>query len=246
MKIENSVIIVTGGASGLGLGISEFLNERKSKVVILDVDELALSRLSENYDKIKVDLTDYYQVGKTIDLIIEKYGKIDVLVNNVGVIYNEPLINITSPLDMRHSYDAFKKTIELNLNTTFIISSFVAEKMVLKRTRGCIINISSISANGNSGQTAYSAAKAGILGLTKTWAKELGAFNIRTNAISPGFINTASTNAALSPDIISHIKSKTPLRKLGCELDIAMAVGFLIENDFINGTVIDVNGGLSI
>lgn len=246
MNLENSIVVVTGGAKGIGLGISNYLLERKSKVIILDADDKALAILSDNFEKILVDLTDYDSVGKIIDQICQKFGKIDILVNNVGKIYNEPLINITNPQKMRHSYDTFKRIIELNLNTTFLVTTFVAEKMILKRTKGCIINISSICAYGNAGQTAYSAAKAGLLGITKTWAKELGVFSIRTNAIAPGFINTTSTNEALSEDIIKHLKQNTPLRKLGTEIDIAKAVCFAIENDFLNGAIIDVDGGVNI
>jgi len=246
MDIENRIVVVTGGAKGLGLGIADYLSEKKAKLILIDIDKESLGILPEVYDKYTVDLTNYDAVEKTINEIIQKHGKIDVLVNNAGKIYNEPLVNITNPSKIRHSYESFKNILDINLNSVFIITSIVAEKMVMKRTKGAIVNISSICAYGNAGQTAYSAAKAAVLGMTKTWAKELGIFNIRTNAIAPGFINTQSTNDALSEDILKHIKQNTPLRKLGSEIDIAKSVAFAIENDFLNGAIIDVNGGITI
>ena len=106
--------------------------------------------------------------------------------------------------------------------------------------------MSSISAVGNAGQTAYSAAKAGLIALTKTWSKELGAFGIRSVAIAPGFIDTKSTSFALNDGIKKHILKNTPLKKLGNINDITKSILFAIENDFLNGTVIDVDGGLTI
>ena len=246
MKIQNATTIVTGGAKGLGLSIAEYLKAKEANVIILDIDKEALDNLSDDFVKYHVDLTNYTDVQTTIDNIVSKYQKIDVLINNAGKIYNEPLINISNPQKIKHSYEAFKNIIDINLNSVFIITSIVAEKMVFKRTMGAIVNISSISAYGNAGQTAYSAAKAAVIGLTKTWAKELGVFKIRTNAIAPGFINTQSTQDALNEEILKHIKQNTPLRKLGNAEDVAGSVLFAIENDFLNGAIIDVNGGITI
>ena len=246
MDVNGIIAIVTGGAKGLGLGIAQKLKELEATVIVIDFDKQSLESLDNEYIKYCIDLTNYQSVERSINDIMVQFGKINVLVNNAGKIYNEPLINITKPDQMRHSYESFKSIIDFNLNTVFIISSIVSEKMILKRTKGAIINISSISAYGNAGQTAYSAAKAGVIGLTKTWAKELGVYGIRTNAIAPGFISTQSTEEALSVDIIKHIKKNTPLRKLGNVEDIVKSVLFSIENDFLNGSVIDVNGGINI
>lgn len=122
----------------------------------------------------------------------------------------------------------------------------MAEKMVSMRTKGVIINFSSISAAGNMGQAAYSAAKAGIEALTKVMAKELGMFRIRACAIAPGFIETSSTKAALSDSLINHWKKQTPLRALGRMEDIASTVRYIIETDYLSGAVIHIDGGLTI
>ena len=245
MEIENKIAIVTGGAGGLGYGIANALKEKGSTVIIFDLNKDKLDELSEDYIKYNVDITDYEETQKSVNDVFARFEKIDILVNNAGNIYNEPLINIMNP-QMKHNYETFKKTLEINLNSVFIMTSVIAEKMVLKRNKGVIVNISSISAYGNAGQTAYSAAKAGVIAMTKTWSKELGSFGIRSVAVAPGFIDTESTNHALNESIIKHIKSNTPLKRLGKVGEVAQSVIFAVENDFLNGAVIDINGGISI
>jgi 3-oxoacyl-[acyl-carrier protein] reductase len=171
--------------------------------------------------------------------------KIDILINNAGVIYNEPLINITKT-QRKHCYETYKKMMDINLNSVFLVSSNVVEQMVMKRTKGVVINISSICAEGNQGQTAYSAAKAGVNAFTKTWAKELGPFGIRVVAISPGFINTESTNRNIDEHTLNALTKRIPLRRLGMADDIAHAVLTAIQNQYINGCVMEVHGGLTI
>jgi 3-oxoacyl-[acyl-carrier protein] reductase len=156
------------------------------------------------------------------------------------------MVNIMNPAEMMHDYNRFRDSIIVNLDSVFIMTSAVVEQMVLKRTKGCIVNISSICACGNEGQTAYSAAKAGVNAMTVTWSKELGRLGIRCNAVAPGFIGTDSTHAALRESTIKNIVSNTPLRRLGEASEVAHAVADLISNDFINGAVLHVNGGLTI
>ena len=132
------------------------------------------------------------------------------------------------------------------MDSVFIVTSAVVESMVSRRSKGVIVNISSISACGNEGQTAYSAAKAGVNAMTATWSKELGRLGIRCNAVAPGFIGIESTRRALSEEAIKHVKANTPLRRLGEAQEVALAVASLIENDFLNGVVLNVNGGLTI
>ena len=245
LTANEKTVVITGGAGGLGFPTAVWLKNFGYKVIVVDLKKTDdISR--GNFDFFKADVTDSEVVESVINEIITKYNKIDVLINFAGVIYNEPIINIMNPSKMRHDFDNFKKNININLNSVFLVSSFVIEQMVMKRTKGVIINISSISASGNAGQTAYSAAKAGVEAMTKTWAKELGSFGIRSVAVAPGFIDTSSTSSALNENIINHIKTNTPLKRLGKEENISKTVQFIIENDFINGTVVKVNGGLSI
>jgi len=243
---NKKIIIITGGASGLGKNmVSYFSAIDEYEVVVFDINKKALKYFINTPIKtFYVDVTNEDQVIEGVNSVFKKYGEIDVLVNNAGIIYNEVLINMMNREDMKHKYKNFKKYLSVNLDSVFLMGSNVAEKMVMKRTKGVIINISSICSIGNAGQSAYSAAKAGVNALTKTWSKELGIFGIRVVSIAPGFINTESTNEALTDSILKHIKSNTPLRKLGRPDNISSTVKFIIDNDFINGTIVEINGGL--
>jgi len=240
----NKIAIVTGGASGLGLEIAKSFSKQGIKTLIFDINDAAFKDIGSEFDCYKVDVTDESQIQKTIDNIVSKYETIDILVNSAGVIYSAPLINIFNPEAMQHSYKNFKKIMSVNLDSSFLMTKAVAEKMILKRTKGNIINISSISAQGNAGQTAYAASKAGVEAITKVWAKELGSLGIRVNAIAPGFIDTPSTSTALNEKLIQDIKARTPLNTLGSTNNISKAAVYLLENDFVNGEVLKVDGGL--
>ncbi len=246
MELDGTVALVTGGAKGLGLAIAAYLQERGAQVVVADFDTEALAALPENMEGCVVDVTRLDDAKAMVKALVERHGRIDVLVNNAGVIYSEPMVNIMNPSGMMHDYDRFRKSITSNLDSVFNMTSVVVEQMVMRRTKGVIVNISSISASGNEGQTAYSAAKAGVNAMTVTWSKELGRLGIRCNAVAPGFIDTDSTRNALNESIIKHIQSNTPLRRLGKAIEVAKAVVALIDNDFINGVVLNVDGGLTI
>lgn len=246
MILKEAVVVVTGGASGLGLAMVTYFSELGAKVVVVDLDEVALSKLPEGIERYLLDVTCLDDAKTTVKCIIEKHNRINVLVNNAGVIHSEPMVNIMNPTEMMHDYSRFCESISVNMHSVFIMTSTVVEQMVLSRTKGCVVNISSISARGNEGQTAYSAAKAGVNAMTVTWSKELGLFGIRCNAVEPGFIDTNSTQSALNESILKHLTSNTPLRRLGKVEEVAEAVASLICNDFINGAILKVNGGLSI
>ena len=145
-----------------------------------------------------------------------------------------------------HSFAAWDNVIKANLYSTFTLSSLVAEYMVKKRVKGLIITISSIAAQGNAGQTAYSAAKAGVEAMTKVWSKELGMFKIRCVCIAPGFFNTPSTHTSLSEAVVEKWKKMTSIGKLGEMNEFISAVKFIIENDFYNGKTLHLDGGLNI
>lgn len=246
MQIEGCVALVTGGARGLGLAIASHLQEKGAKVIVADRDEAALASLPEAFDRLVLDVTRPEDAKAALACILARYGRLDALVNNAGVIYSEPFVNMMNPAGIMHDYKRFRDSLTVNLDSVFIMTSAAVEQMVLRRTKGAIVNISSISACGNEGQTAYSAAKAAVNAMTVTWAKELGRWGIRCNAVAPGFIGTESTQQALRESVLKHIQSNTPLRRLGKAVEVAQAVASVIENDFINGVVLDVNGGLSI
>ena len=246
MEIEGAVTLVTGGAKGLGLAIAAYLKELGALVVVADLDAEAVANLPKNIEGCVLDVTRPNDAIAMVKGLVERHGRIDVLVNNAGVIFSEPMVNIMNPAGMMHNYDRFRNSITVNLDSVFIMTSAVVEQMVMRRTKGVIVNISSISACGNEGQTAYSAAKAGVNAMTVTWSKELGRLGIRCNAVAPGFIDTDSTRSALKESLLKHIQSNTPLRRLGKAIEVAKAVATLIDNDFINGAVLNVDGGLNI
>lgn len=246
MKIEGTVALVTGGARGLGLAIAGHLADLGATVVVADHNEQTLASLPKHLEGVRMDVTNPEQAKAVVADILERHDRLDILVNNAGVIFSEPFVNIMNPAGMMHDYSRFRDSLTVNLDSVFIVSSAVVEHMVQRRTKGAIVNISSISSNGNEGQTAYSAAKAGVNAMTITWSKELGRWGIRCNAVAPGFIDTESTRRALNETILKHIQTNTPLRRLGEAHEVARAVAATIENDFINGVVLDVNGGLTI
>ncbi len=241
--------IITGGASGLGKAIAQKLLSEKNRVAVIDYDESRLDALHKEYPQIlckKADLTSLEEAATTINNIFTEFQKIDILVNSAGILYNEPLVSFGAGSLKKHSAESFDRVIKSNLYSTFYASTETIEKMIMKRTKGVIINISSITACGNAGQTAYSAAKAGINAFTSTWAKELGIFGIRFVSIAPGYIDTESTKNILSENMLDQITQKIPSRKLGKTSDIVEAVLFAIHNNYLNGKILQIDGGLTI
>ncbi|MFD2682415.1 3-oxoacyl-ACP reductase FabG [Bacillus seohaeanensis] len=245
MRLEGKVALITGGANGIGkVTAQEFLHEG-ANVVISDFNEEAGRKMQNELgnDKritfIPADVTDTEQVEWMVQKILEKYGKIDILVNNAGITIDGLLTKMDE--------DSWEKVISVNLSGVFKCTKAVAPFM-LEQGAGVILNASSVvGIHGNIGQTNYAATKAGVIGLTKSWAKEFGPKGIRVNAVAPGFIETDMT-AKVPQKVLDMMKAKTPLRKLGRSRDIASAYLFLASDDasYINGSILSVDGGLVI
>lgn len=249
MELNQTKIIITGAGAGFGKSMALYFAGQGAKIFALDIDENALKILKDENCDIniyKCDVSDNTQVENIIDDIFAVDKSINVLINNAGIMKNAPLVNLLSRPDSRHSVELWDKVIEVNQNSVFYMSRSVANKMIKSRNKGVIINISSISARGNLGQTAYAASKAAVEAMTKVWAKELGFFGIRSVAIAPGFMDTAGTHDALEEKMLSKWIEQTPLKRTGTINEVVSAVKFAIENDFVNGEVINVNGGLTI
>jgi 3-oxoacyl-[acyl-carrier protein] reductase len=246
-SLQNRTAIVTGAAGSLGSGIALGLRNRGCRVIALDRDSAALAAISseEGIDTVVCDLLDPAFTDRRIGEAWEKHGPISILVNAVGLIYNAPLVNLTTRTERRHNLESWRRVIDVNLTTVFSATAAVVDRMVATRTRGVVINFSSIAAAGNPGQGAYSAAKAGVEAATKAWAKELGMLGIRFVAIAPGFIDTPSTHAALSESAVTELIQRTPLRRLGSVEDVMSAVAFAIDNAHLSGRTIEVDGGLA-
>jgi 3-oxoacyl-[acyl-carrier protein] reductase len=244
MRVKNKVVIITGGGSGIGKETGILFAKEGAKVVVADINEKAGE---ETVDEIKnaggevifakLDVTDREQTKQVVKDTIAKYGRIDVLINNAGIIQDALVVKMTE--------DQWDNVININLKGPFNCIQAVVEQMITQGS-GVIINISSIVAlYGNVGQTNYAATKAGLVGMTKTLAKELGKKGIRVNAVAPGFIYTPMT-ATVPEKILEMMKEKTPLKRLGTPSDVANTLLFLSSDDasFINGAVISVDGGL--
>ncbi len=247
-NLEGRTAVVTGAAGSLGRAIALGLRDRGCRVVALDLDDVALAILaSENGVHTMVcDLLDVTATERCIGEAWEQYGPISILINAVGLIHSAPLVNIAARTDRRHSLEAWRSVIDLNLTAVFMATVNVVDRMVSSRTRGVVINFSSVAAAGNAGQGAYSAAKAGVNAMTKAWAKELGMLGIRFVAIAPGFIDTPSTRSALSDPTLKDWVQRTPLRRLGSVGDVISAIVFAIENEHLTGKVIEIDGGLNL
>lgn len=247
MKLADSVALVTGAAQNIGLGIAKTLAERGCRVVGLDLNAEQLAQVSgDQIWGLPCDVADPAAVSQVLDSVTARHGRIDLLVNAAGWICSAPLFNLLGKENARHDLGTWDKALRLNLTSVFVMSSHVVERMVRTRTRGLIVNISSVMAAGNPGQSAYSAAKAGVDALSVTWARELGGFGVRVVSIAPGFIDTASTRQGLTPERLEEWVRKTPLRRLGTVDEVASAVVYAAENDFVTGTVLEVAGGLSV
>ena len=241
----SKIAIVTGGSRGIGRAIVESLARKGIKVIANynkseeKANELKEKLAKENIiiDIFKADVSKRADVKEMIDYVISKYGKIDILINNAGISQEKMFQDITD--------EDWDEIIKVNLYSVFCVTQEVIKNM-LKNKEGCIINISSIyGINGGSCAVTYSATKAGIDGMTKALAKELGPSNIRVNSIAPGCMDT-DMNSYLTEQEWEEIKNETPLQKIGKGIDIAKCVEWLVEDNFTTGQVISINGGLVI
>lgn len=245
-KLANKIALITGGAAGIGFTTAETFLAEGATVILWDINEEAgnnaVLTLKGGEGKSafqKVDVSDFNAVKEAIHAIIAQYGTIDILVNNAGITMDRTLLKMDP--------EVWQKVIDINLTGVFNCTRVCAEIMAEKGS-GVILNASSVvGIYGNFGQTNYVAAKAGLIGMTKTWAKELGKKGIRVNAVAPGFIATEMVKK-MPEHVVAGINGKTPLGRLGTPEDIAKAYLFLASDDasFITGITLSVDGGLTI
>ncbi len=246
MDFKDKTVLVTGSARGIGKAILEKFGSLGARLVISDVlIEEAEKTAKEFQDKgfeaiaVKADVTKSDDVKKMIDETVSRFESLDVVVNNAGI--------TKDTLMMRMGEDQWDQVMNVNLKGAFLVTQ-AAAKVMMKQRRGRIVNISSVVGRiGNAGQANYSASKAGLLGLTKTAAKELASRGITVNAVAPGFIESEMT-ANLPESVKEYFLSMTPLKKFGNVKDIAEAVAFLASDgaSYITGQVIGVDGGMTM
>lgn len=248
MELSEAYILITGAGRGIGHFVAFGLLEQAAGIFIIDNDQNLLDQLPA-HPKLKkyiCNITQPDKVEEVVREIFELHGGVNVCVNNAGIIHSEVLINILSRQDKKHSIANWEKVINVNLNAVFYVTANVAERMIAAKKKGVIINISSISANGNIGQSAYAASKAAVEALTKTWSKELGMFKIRCACIAPGFFDTPSTRESLNEHMLKKWEKGVPLGRLGELGELLSAVVFIIQNEYFNGKILSLDGGLTI
>jgi len=241
ISLKDTNVVLTGATGGIGNSILEKLVDAEANVIATGTNEEKLSAIKNKFQSVKVekfDISKHQEIENFINKATDELGnKIDILINNAGV--------TSDNLSIRMKEEEWKKVIDINLTSTFLLSKNAIKKM-LKNKKGKIINITSVVGHtGNIGQANYTASKAGLVAMSKSFALEYGKKNINVNCVSPGFITTDMTNK-IDKNYKEILKSRIPLDRFGDPKDVANTVLFLCSNlsDYITGETIHVNGGM--
>lgn len=250
MVLKESVVAITGAGQGLGQMMAVTLAHAGSELALIDVNEDALLETQRQCHMLGVkaltyaaDVTNEAQVEQVFSDIVTDFGQLDGLVNNAGILRDGLLVKVKDGQITKMPLEQFNSVIDVNLTGTFLCGREAAASMVQTKRKGLIINISSVARAGNIGQTNYAASKAAVATLATTWAKELAKFGIRAAAIAPGVIKTPMA-AQMKPEAIARLESMIPAGRMGETSEIANTVKFIFENDYINGRVLEVDGGI--
>ena len=241
-RLKNKVVIITGAAKGIGFATVQRFAQEGAIVIMADMNlEAAKGAAAQipNAEAYAMNVTDRASIQAVVDQVMQKYGRIDILINNAGITQDARLVKMTEA--------QFDAVIDVNLKGVFNCTQLIVPHM-LEAKSGAIVNASSVvGIYGNFGQTNYSATKFGVIGFTKTWARELGPKGIRVNAICPGFIATEMVKA-MPENILQDIERRSWLGRLGTPEEIANVYLFLASNEasFINGVALEASGGISL
>ena len=250
MRLMDKVCLITGGAAGIGKATAEKFVAEGAKVVICDLDadrgQALADQLGGETLFYQVNVTNRVEVQAWVDDVVEKFGRVDVLINNAGITRDGLFVKFKEGAVVSQMSEAdFDLVIDVNLKGTFNCAQAVTPQMI-KQGGGVIVNASSIvGLYGNFGQTNYAATKFGVIGMTKTWSRELGRFNIRVNAVCPGFILTEMVKK-MPEKILESLAAKTPLGRMGQPEDVANIYAWLASDEaaYVHGTTISVDGGM--
>ncbi|MCS6204692.1 SDR family oxidoreductase [Shewanella baltica] len=252
MDLKDKVVVITGGAGGLGLAMAQNFAQAGAKIALIDVDQEKLERACAELGSdtevqgYALDITDEEDVVAGFAYILEDFGQVNVLVNNAGILRDGLLVKAKDGKVIdRMSYEQFQSVINVNLTGSFLCGREAAAAMIESGQAGVIVNISSLAKAGNMGQSNYAASKAGVAAMSVGWAKELARYNIRSAAVAPGVIATEMT-AAMKPEALERLEKLVPVGRLGHADEIASTVRFIIENDYVNGRVFEIDGGIRL
>jgi len=252
MRMQDKVVLITGGAAGIGKATAERFAAEGAKVAICDlnaeVGEQTVQALGPDASYRTVNVVDRAAVQAWVDDMMARYGRIDVLINNAGIVRDHQLVRVKEGEPLREMPEAdFDLVIAVNLKGVYNCTQAVAPIMIAQKS-GAIVSASSVvGLDGNFGQTNYVATKAAVVGMTKVWARELGRYNIRVNAIAPGFIGT-DILASMPEKVLAGMTAHTPLRRMGQPSEVANAYLFLASDEasFISGATLRVDGGVVV
>lgn len=252
MDLNGKNIIITGGAGGIGAATTHLLLESGANIGVVDNNSDSLWTLKKSLSSYPENRVNFYSIHigqfdlvvQTVNMFFSRYGSIDGLINNAAILKDGPLISISKGEFKKYSLSDWDETIASNLNGYFYFTREVVEKMITKRTRGVIINVSSISAAGNMGQTSYAATKAAVNALTVSWAQELATFGIRVAGLSPGITDTPMPRSSMNEMLLNQWVIKTPLKRMADPKEMSEGIKFIFQNDFFCGRVLELDGGL--
>ncbi|TPH12596.1 SDR family oxidoreductase [Litorilituus lipolyticus] len=251
MNLQDKTIVITGGGQGLGRTMAISLAKSGANIALIDLNEELLQESTALIEQEGVKVRYYIanvsvesDVETTFSKINEDFNGIDGLVNNAGILRDGMFVKVKDgKVAKKMSIENFQSVIDVNLTGVFLCGREAAVHMIESGGEGVIINMSSIARGGNIGQTNYAAAKAGVVAMTTTWARELGRHNIRVGAIAPGVIRTAMTDA-MKPEMRDRLEKMKPVGRLGEADEIAHTAKYIFENDFFTGRVVEIDGGL--
>ena len=254
MEISGKTVAITGGGRGLGAAMAQRLAGQGAQLALVDLDENALLTTAEDCRTVGSPRVEIYtanvanedEVVALFASIRSDFGALHGLVNNAGITRDALTIKYKDGAQVsKMSLEQWQQVIDVNLTGVFLCGREAAAMMIETGSKGCIINISSISRHGNMGQVNYSATKAGVAAMAVVWAKELARHGIRAASIAPGFIGTEMV-ASMKPEALEKLSAGIPLRRIGDPDEIAKAVQFILENDYVSGRCIDVDGALRL
>ena len=253
MEIRGKTIIVTGAGRGIGRAIAQWCAARGADLALLDLTPSDLAQTAELCSAAgvrarcyHVDVSSEDSVSAALEAVVADFGRLDGLINNAGILRDSLLVKVRDgEVVGKMTLAQWQAVIDVNLTGVFLCAREAAERMIRLNRAGVIVNICSISRAGNPGQTNYTAAKAGVAAMTVVWAKELARHQIRVGAVAPGFVRTPMV-ASMKPEVLARVTAPVPLGRLAEAAEIAHAVGFILENDFFTGRVLEVDGGLRL
>ena len=249
MKLESSVILITGAARGLGAAMARGVAARGARPILVDLEEASLDKTRQACEALGAEVGCYAadvsreaDVERLFEQVVRDFGRLDALINNAGILRDGLLVKAREgEIVDKLSLEQWQAVIDVNLTGVFLCGREAAAHMIRLKSRGCIVNMSSVSRAGNFGQSNYSASKAGVAALTVVWAKELARHGIRVNAIAPGFVKTEMV-ASMRPEVLEKIAAGIPAGRLCEPEEIAHAAIYLLENDYMNGRVLEIDG----